>query len=164
MRTGVNNRTKLPSLGYEIYKGKKNPVYKKAMFVSIVNEYLKFAQEFLLNNGRWDLPDRMGYIEIYGKNWNIRKKDGSIKRAVDFKETMKLRRENPEAEKNKEVVYLFNEHTNGIRYKIEWMKNGCLMTQKEYYKFKPVRELKRNLAKRLKNNIGEYIIRNKKTE
>jgi len=145
-------------LGYDYYKRHyKNPVKQKE-YNKILDEYLGFVVHYLLEKGSWQFPARLGSLIIYGRLPKKRTSTGSIKRYINWKETNKLWAEDPEAKAERRKIYFYNEHTNGYVYTIAWDNRNKLISQKEYYKFVPNRDLKRGLAKRLLENSSEYII------
>lgn len=100
-----------------------NPIEKKH-YIKIVNEFFKFIMSLLLDGEHINLPQRMGSILIRGKK--IRPKldaDGNIKGASpDWVKTKALWARNPEAKEQKKTIQCLNEHSNGIRYRIHWIK------------------------------------------
>ena len=53
--------------------------------------------------------------------------------APDWVKTNELWNNNPEAKQNKELIFCMNEHTNGIRYRINWFKRGITSTNGYLY-------------------------------
>lgn len=56
-----------------------------------------------------------------------------------------------------ELVYNFNDHSNGYRYKAFWNKRRCKVPQKEYYSFYFTREWNRQIAKNIKQKVIDYF-------
>jgi len=95
----------------------------------------------------------MGTIAVKRRKIKIRfEPDGRLRTynlPVDYNETLKLWKRDPVAAKSKRLVFFSNDHTNGWRYTWHWHRN----TRKNFslYKFIPCRNMKRQLAKALKN-------------
>ena len=96
----------------------------KKRYIEICKAFFKFLMQKVLDGESVTLPGRLGKIEITGKKVKpIIGKDGQIKGlAPDWVNTKKLWDSNPEAKEKKTIVYHFNEHSNGIRYKFRWNK------------------------------------------
>ena len=77
--------------------------------------------------------------------------------APDWVKTKELWESDKEAKKNKQLVYHFNEETNGIRYKFAWSKNRVLVSNKTLYNLRMTRSNKRELSKLVREG-KEYLI------
>ena len=143
---------------YNIYKALvENPICK-SRYVDIANKYVLFLMEELFHKGEIMLPERLGKITIFGKKSKIIIEDGKIKGlAPDWAETKRLWESNIEAKENKQLVYHFNEETNGVRYKFSWAKSRVLVSNKTFYNLIMTRDNKRNLAGLIKRG-KEYLI------
>ena len=103
---------------------------------------------------------QLGKLSIYGKKVKVKVEDGQIKGlAPDWVKTKELWESDKEAKKNKQLVYHFNEETNGIRYKFSWSKNRVLVSNKTLYNLRMTRTNKRELSKLVKEG-KEYLIKN----
>jgi len=120
-------------------------------FTAINFGFMKFIVEKLLNGEKLSLPCNTGKIEIVGNK--IKPKllpDGRMMGvAPDWVGTKKLRESNPEAKEKRVVLYHFNEHSNGIRYKFRWYKLTSGMRHRSLYAFKFSRPNKRALWKKI---------------
>ena len=144
---------------YIIYKTTSIKPIEVSRYVEIINSFMKFLSSKLLQRGEIIIPDRLGKLMILGKKVKIRIEDGKIKGlAPDWVKTKELWEEDPQAKLNKQLVYHFNENTNGIRYKYFWSKSRVLVTNKTLYNLKMTRENKRTLSK-LVSEGKEYLIR-----
>lgn len=143
---------------YNIYKAlSKNPI-DKTTFLKIANHFIQFLMDKLFDLGEVTLPERLGKITITGKKTKIKIEDGAIKGlAPDWAETKKLWEEDAEAKANKQLVYHFNENTNGVRYKFSWIKSRVLVSNKTFYNLIMTRQNKRDLSQEIKNG-KEYLI------
>lgn len=144
---------------YVVYKNMSvNPI-NISQYVQIINHFMKFLSSKLLSTGEIILPDRLGRLSIFGKKVNVRIEDGEIKGlAPDWVKTKQLWESDEEAKNNKQLVYHFNEETNGIRYKFAWSKNRVLVSNKTLYNLRMTRSNKRELS-RLVREGKEFLIK-----
>ena len=144
---------------YIVYKSTSVNPLEVSRYVEIINSFMKFLSSKLLQRGEISIPDRLGRLMILGKKVKVRIEDGKIKGlAPDWVKTKELWEEDPQAKLDKQLVYHFNENTNGIRYKYFWSKSRVLVTNKTLYNLKMTRENKRTLSK-LVSEGKEYLIR-----
>ena len=143
---------------YVVYKNMSvNPI-NISQYVQIINHFMKFLSSKLLSTGEIILPERLGRLSIFGKKVNVRIEDGEIKGlAPDWVKTKQLWDSDEEAKNNKQLVYHFNEETNGIRYKFSWSKNRVLVSNKTLYNLRMTRSNKRELSKLVREG-KEYLI------
>ena len=143
---------------YVVYKNMSvNPI-NISQYVQIINHFMKFLSSKLFSTGEIILPERLGRLSIFGKKVNVRIEDGEIKGlAPDWVKTKQLWDSDAEAKKNKQLVYHFNEETNGIRYKFSWSKNRVLVSNKTLYNLRMTRSNKRELSKLVREG-KEYLI------
>ena len=144
---------------YVVYKNMSvNPI-NISQYVQIINHFMKFLSSKLLSTGEINIPERLGKLSIFGKKVNVRIEDGEIKGlAPDWVKTKQLWESDEEAKNNKQLVYHFNEETNGIRYKFFWSKNRVLVSNKTLYNLRMTRSNKRELS-RLVREGKEYLIK-----
>ena len=145
---------------YVVYKNMSvNPI-NISQYVQIINHFMKFLSSKLLSTGEIIIPERLGKLSIFGKKVNIRIEDGEIKGlAPDWVKTKELWDSDSIAKQNKQLVYHFNEETNGIRYKFAWSKNRVLVSNKTLYNLRMTRSNKRELSKLVREG-REYLIKN----
>ena len=145
---------------YVVYKNMSvNPI-NISQYVQIINHFMKFLSSKLLSTGEIIIPERLGKLSIFGKKVNIRIENDEIKGlAPDWVKTKELWDSDPIAKQNKQLVYHFNEETNGIRYKFAWSKNRVLVSNKTLYNLRMTRSNKRELS-RLVREGKEYLIKN----
>lgn len=143
---------------YKIYKENNINTIEYSVFSYIVKIYMKFLIDKLFTTGELIIPERIGKIQIIGKKQKIKIEEDTIKGlAPDWKSTKELWEKDPKAKENKQVVYHFNENTNGIRYKFLWSKDRVLLSNKTLYDLRMTRENKRRLAKTIQGG-KEYLI------
>jgi hypothetical protein len=99
--------------------------------------------ENLLEDGGFKLFSRMGALLIR----NIKPK-GNKKRMINFHETRK----------QGSNVYHFNDHSDGYVAKVIWDRGLAILSDKYMWLFKPVRSLKRSLAKEIKTGNRQYPV------
>ena len=144
---------------YVVYKNMSANPINISQYVQIINHFMKFLITKLLITGEINIPERLGKLSIFGKKVNVRIEDGEIKGlAPDWVKTKQLWDSDTEAKENKQLVYHFNEETNGIRYKFSWSKNRVLVSNKTLYNLRMTRSNKRELSRLVKNN-KEYLIK-----
>ena len=143
---------------YLVYKNISNDPVDKSIYLQITNQFMKFLSSKLLSQGEINIPERLGKLSIYGKKVKVKVEDGQIKGlAPDWVKTKELWESDKEAKNKKQLVYHFNEETNGIRYKYVWSKNRVLVSNKTLYNLRMTRTNKRELSKLVKEG-KEYLI------
>lgn len=144
---------------YSTYKEQVEEPIDIKTYMYIVNGFMKFLMYRLFRVGEITLPDKLGTLSIIGKKQKIKVEEGKIKGcSPDWKSTKELWENNPEAKANKQLVYHFNEETNGVRYKFFWAKKNVAMTNKTLYTLKLARNNKRLLSRLIKEG-KEYLIK-----
>jgi len=145
---------------YVVYKNMSNNPINITQYIQIINQFMKFLISKLFEKGQVILPEKLGVLQIIGKKVKIKIENGQIKGlAPDWVKTKELWKFNEEAKNNKQLVYHFNEQTNGIRYRFFWGKNRVLVSNKTLYNIKMTRTNKRTLSQLVKND-KEYLIKN----
>jgi len=123
----------------------------------------KLREEILLNSFDFNLPFRMGMLGIRKRKLTpyINKKGEVVNPLpVDWKSTLDLWAEDPEAKAKKKLVRHYNEHTKG--FIAEWYYSVAKATfkWKSGYSFIPCRTAKIELSKVLKaeyNEVDYYL-------
>lgn len=145
---------------YVIYENLSNNPISKSQYGEIVKKFMKFLIDKLLESGEILIPERLGKLSIFGKKIKIVVENDKIKGlAPDWVKTKQLWEEDSQAKENKQLVYHFNEETNGIRYKFFWSKNRVLVTNKTLYNLRMTRTNKRTLSNLVREG-KEYLIKN----
>lgn len=145
---------------YILYKNMSDNPINITQYVQINNQFMKFLISKLFETGEINIPERLGKLSIFGKKVKIRIEDGEIKGlAPDWAKTKELWNSDPVAKENKQLVYHFNEDTNGVRYKFFWSKNRVLVSNKTLYNLRMTRTNKRRLSSLVKEG-KEYLIKN----
>lgn len=148
------------SLSKERYPDKE-PI-RDIDYFKIVNLFFKFLMDLILEGEHIILPFGMGEILITGLKTKPRlDADGNIKGlSPDWVKTKKLWESNPEAKASKKVLYHFNEHTLGIRYKITWVKKNTKFENHNLYSLVFARTNKRAVHNKILEG-KEYYVRHK---
>jgi len=105
--------------------------------------------EKLVEGEKFDLPFRLGTLEVASKKQIYEMEDGKLNTKpliVDFPSTYEYWKKSPKAAESKKLLYYTNEHTDNYRYKFFWCKKGIKKPEVKYYSFKPSRLLSRKLA------------------
>jgi len=144
---------------YKLYRREvKNPKNER-IFKLVTEEFNKFLFRKLIEGEEVSLFERLGRLVIAGRKTKPRidPNTGYVKGlAPDWKETKKLWESNPKAKEQKELVYYFNEHTNGVRYRLHWTKQKVYIRNKDFYMFRLTRDNKQEVHNAI-NKGREYI-------
>lgn len=145
---------------YVVYENLSNNPISKSQYGEIVKKFMKFLINKLLESGEILIPERLGKLNIFGKKVKIVVENNQIKGlAPDWVKTKQLWEKDSQAKENKQLVYHFNEETNGIRYRFFWSKNRVLVTNKTLYNLRMTRTNKRTLSNLVREG-KEYLIKN----
>lgn len=143
------------SLEYRTFV-KNSSTVKKVVDVKtyslILKTMFKLMWEDILEGHEIVLPLRLGTIQITGIKTKPKFNDkGELMLPVDWGSTNKMWKEHPELKEKKQLVYFTNDHTNGVRYKVKWSKQGVIFKNKIIYEFVAARANLRQLAQVIKN-------------
>lgn len=144
-----------------IYKTKiaKNSISREE-YKKIIHMFIKFLVKKLMTAHAIVLPFRIGELQVRGKLIKPKLIDGKIVGlSPDWKRTNELWNNDNQAKQEHKIVYFFNEHSNGIRYKFFFSKRKATVKNKTFYSFVATRTNKRELAT-LINSGREYFINN----
>ena len=150
----MQNR-KLPDI-HRYYRTITEKPVNRELFKKIVDQFLSFIVDQITAGKRCKLPAFMGTIQIIGKQRPLSiDENGNIKGIVDWGETTKLWKNNPEL-KYKDYLYYENDHTDGYMYKITWSYRNARGKYKLLYVFKPFRNFKNIVSREIKSG-KEYL-------
>lgn len=115
------------------YSGRAIPYSE---YYKLIDDFMKFiADEIVVHGKNVKLPAGCGRLFIMGKHIKPKFEDGElVGMAPDWKRTMELWNKDAKAKKERKIVYFFNEHSNGVRYRVQWTK-GLIGKTKEFYMF-----------------------------
>lgn len=155
---------------YKYYKANSKKSHNgkkiwKRNFLSLLSDYYNAISKVIVYDMySLYLSHRAGTIEIhkYRTDTTYYAKDGKIRKnrlPVDWPATLALWKEDygdmPKSEykqfKDKPLVLLFNDHSDGWQYKWAWDRRSSVMKHQSKYLFSAVRANKRRLAKAVKN-------------
>lgn len=134
---------------YKTYKeGNTNPIAIK-IYIQIVLGFIKFLMQKVFEGKDIKLPCELGIVGIRGKRQKPRlDEDGNIVGlAPNWVATKQWREQNPDS---RQILYHFNEHSSGVRYKIVWFKKGYKFRNKSVYSIRFSRMNKRTVSNLIK--------------
>jgi hypothetical protein len=145
---------------YKLYKKNNSGTIGYLLYKDIINNFMKFLIDTLLEDGKILFPEKLGVLMIVGKKVKVKIENNTIVGlAPNWGETKKLWENNEEARINKKILYHFNEDTNSIRYRFFWSRKNVILKNKTLYDIVMTRTNKRRLSAYLKNG-REYLIKN----
>lgn len=119
-----------------------NRKISKELFKDVCYSYIEFLYKKLLEDGYINIP-KLGYFYIKTIKPKLRiDENGKANLPIDWKAT----------KENGFNIYHENLNTEGLVYKIVWSLDFRDLEFPNLYSFKPCRAIKRDLAKRIKNN------------
>lgn len=132
---------------YRFYQKNSESVVSIKIYIDIILAFLKFLVQKIHEGRDIKLPCELGTLGIRGRKVKPKLDDnGEITGlAPDWVKTKALWARNPKAKEEKRLVYHFNEHSNGFRYKLVWFKKGVKFKHKSVYSFKFSRSNKRKI-------------------
>lgn len=140
--------------GIEIIKEPSEKIYN-----SIVQGYLKFIVKKIFEGHDIRLGAKLGIVGIRGKKIKPTvDKNGKIRGiAPSWGKTFKLWNSDPVAKEKRQMIYCFNEHSDGIKYRIVWYKKSVIVKNKIYYGLTFTDDNRKMLWK-LANEGKEYLV------
>jgi hypothetical protein len=143
---------------------KRNIPYKE--YRKIVVDFFEFLIDNLIEGHLVHFPLALGNIQICGIKQKILKdENGNIKNLPpDWKETIKLWNEDPEAKKKKIIVRYFNIHTDGITYRATWFRAKVSGRWKDLYAFRFSKKQRKRISEEINKNHTRYPVKFQKYE
>jgi len=145
---------------YVEYSGNPYNLSKK-QYRKVWKEFSKkLWDNIIFQNYEFVMPFRLGTIRM--KYYKAKLKvlpDGSInynKVPVDYKSTIEYWDKTPGARERKELLYFFNEHSDGYMAKVLWDRLTCVTRNHNRYAFRATRTLKRTVVKAIKEHKVVY--------
>lgn len=142
-----------------------NPM-SKSRYYQILMDYLTQIHNAVGNEGyTFNLPIRMGKIQLRKIKDQIKvNEDGSIhnKLTINWKATKQLWAENEKAKEKKIKIRYLNEHTNGFRFVLKYIKYNATYKNKTAYKMSINREMRRSTKNAILNNKVDAFLLNHK--
>jgi hypothetical protein len=137
---------------YKFYKTIESNPSKMKIYLEIVLGFIKFMMNKVFEGKDVKIPSELGIMGIRGRRQKPRlDEEGNIAGLPpDWVGTKKLWEENPEAKERGQLLYHFNEHSAGFRYKLVWFKGGYKFRNKSVYSIKLSRHNKRFISNLIK--------------
>lgn len=142
-------------------RNKVRPINKKD-YLAILANFMKFIIELVFQNNIVQLPNKCGDLFIVGKkvdicDINVEETPLHTLYKPDWKKTKALWANNPQAKEEKRLIYLLNESTSQVLYKMRWNIFLCNLAHTRLYKFVLSRDNKRTMAEIIKEG-QEYQV------
>ena len=136
---------------YYTYYVKNGGTLNRTDFGNILKDLNLAIGEKILDGYSFKMPSRMGVLSITKKKEFVDYKDGKAvtNRPINFKATMDLWAEYPEAKEQKKLVRYLNKHSNGYIYKIAFNRFYATFKNKSVYSVQVNRWIKRELARKI---------------
>lgn len=116
------------------------------LYYTILDEYVKISKEQVLNGKVLDTCIGRFFVQKMKMPISFLKNNEHLK--IDFKKSMEL----------KKHVFFTNDHTNNFRMQITWKRP--YLFKKHLYSFQAVRDFKRGITKKLKEQkSADFIIK-----
>lgn len=146
---------------YRYYKKNNQDPVDYRTFVDAWKDFADAVTDDIAFTGKdFMMPFRVGTLGIRKRKIQVSiNKDGTIDKRYlrpDWVATRKLWNIDPEAKKNKQLVFHLNKHFNGFNCKWFWDKTACLIPNQSAYSLVMTRENKRKLAKAIFNGESDY--------
>ena len=143
---------------FELYRNKKKESLKmhelinKKDFSFILNSFFSFLKEKVSKNIPVKLPVGFGKIYIKSYKQKIRiDKNGKISGLCpNWKVTKELWEKDPEAKKNKKLIFYPNFDTDRRVYKIAWSMKNLFAKNKFLYSFIASADLRKKFSKNIR--------------
>lgn len=145
---------------YEFYKSySKNPK-SKTLFNKVVYDFNKRIVNSIINEGLEFTPVKARFTFCIRKNKRgIKLIDNKVVNThpIDWKTTMQLWEDDPEAKEKKLIIRFLNNHTSKYVFRILMTKGKAQYKNKRFFRYKPPRSFQRTLAKRILDpNLDNY--------
>lgn len=130
------------------------------VYLEIISGLMKFIMHKVFSGFDVRLGAKLGTLYVRGsKTVPFIDEEGNIKGvAPNWGETKKLQARDPIAKENRTIVYCFNEHSNGIGYRLHWNKEGVIIKNKSLYGFSFSRWNRRELNRLIVEENREYLV------
>lgn len=140
---------------YNYYNKNYNYKVSRKTYNSIVSKINKFVVDEIVDTSKeFVLPHRTGYIGVIKIKRGVKMLPNNVvinNAPPDWKTTMELWENNPEAKEKKIIVRYKNTHTGGYVYNIKYNRYNATFKNKSFFSFIGTRDFKRAIAKRIKD-------------
>lgn len=129
---------------------------------AIIKEYNSYIRDNISKKGQsYKMPEQMGIVELRKKKTEIKiREDGTIQNSlpVNWKETNKLWRDNPEALEKRIKIKFVNKHSDGYTFKLCYLRSKANYKNKTIYRLRFNRQMKRQLSQSIfDNKIDAFV-------
>jgi hypothetical protein len=136
---------------YKYYKLYKDDTVSYKEFRAIWTTFIDKVTTSIVESGKdFSMPYRLGSVGIRKRKIVVKMNpDGTIDKRFlrpDWNATKQLWAEDPEAMKEKRLVFHLNKHFNGYNAKWFWDKSTCIVTNQTAYSLTMSRDNKRKLS------------------
>lgn len=136
----------------QFYKKENKTKLSAKIIRDIIYSYFDLITNDIASGKRVTLA-YLGDIVVKKKKLNY---DRTDRLPIDFYRTKKLRKEDAEFRKNKGVVRLLNEHSDGYVAHCYWIKLYSPLENSQFFNFTPFYTLKKKIYKQTIDNIYVY--------
>lgn len=122
---------------YRLYKKELTNTVGRNTFMQLVSGFNDFVRNKIIEGHHVSFPEKVGSMYIMGSPVHPKVDEwGKIRGlSVDWKATKEMWSRDPQKKEEKKVIYHFNEHTNGIRYRVRWSKKRMFIRNRDFYMF-----------------------------
>jgi len=135
------------------YKNSKHGIVSNATYVNIIGDFNTAVMDNIIyNKSTFHIPAGLGTLCItkYKQRTKVRR-DGTINHKINYAETVKLWKANPELRKKK-YIYADTESTGGYVYYFRWDKVKGRVHKIKSYKLKVAWDIRMRLFKHIQQN------------
>ncbi len=137
---------------YKFYKQKYKYQVSEKVYRNIISEMNKFVQYNIIEHGmQFQIPARLGILQVVKIKRDLHIVDGKVINTAppDWKSTIELWNQDPEAKEKKIIVRYKNTHTGKYVYNLSYDRYNATYKNKSIMLFNFSRDFKRNVAKRI---------------
>lgn len=153
MHTKINIRE-----SYRYYKKNVDSPVEVKVYVYIILGYIKFLVSKILKAHDVRLPAELGVFGVRGRKIKpkIDENGNIVGLAPDWGGTKALWARDESAKEKKTILFHFNDHTGGFRYKLIWFKRNVRFKNRSAYSFRLCRPNRRAISRLIKQG-QEYL-------
>lgn len=137
---------------YKHYQKHTEDYVSIKVYLQITLGFIQFLMRKICDGKDIKLPSELGILGVRGKKVKPRldEQGNIVGLAPDWVGTKVLWDQNSEAKNQRQLLYHFNEHSAGFRYKVVWFKKGFKFKNKSVYSIKLSRANKRAISDLIK--------------
>lgn len=146
---------------YKLHRTLTKRPLTSVLYCKIAHTFMKFIMTKIFDGEIVRLPANMGSIGVRGQRLTPTiGEDGYVKGLpIDWGQTRKLWERCLECKEKKQLVFHFNEHSNGVMYKIFWSTKDVILSNKSAYSLNFFKRTSKGgkLAKRIREGQEYYV-------